>query len=432
VIFQRLRTILSHYPPQFQLMFWGMLISTLGTSMIWPFLLIYVSDRLAMPLTTIASLISLNASIGLISSFFGGPVTDRAGRKWVMAISLMANGLVYLFLSQANTYPQFAILLGLSGAASPLYRVGSDAMLADLIPPENRIDAYALLRLSNNLGISLGPALGGFVAAGSYAIAFYCAAGGMIFYSLLLLLFARETLPSLLKPRQLDPTLSIPASSRMTDSKKSGTDSPLPDSGGYLRVLRDKPFMLFTSLFTLTTICAVLIWILMPVFAKNHFSIPENQYGFIPTTNALMVVTLQVWITQHTKQYSPYMMMTLGAFFYALGVGSVALAGGFWGFWVSMIIMTTGELILVPTSSTYVANQAPPDMRGRYMSIYGLTWGVSAAIAPILGGYLSDVIHPSSPWYSGLLVGLVAAAGYQLLKRYDPQQIEFTHQGDSP
>ena len=80
------------------------------------------------------------------------------------------------------------------GAANPLYQVGSDAMLADMIPSEKRTNAYAIIRMVNNAGIALGPATGGSIASRSYAYAFAGAASGMITYSLLLAFRARETL----------------------------------------------------------------------------------------------------------------------------------------------------------------------------------------------------------------------------------------------
>ena len=85
-----------------------------------------------------------------------------------------------------------------------------------------------------------------------------------------------------------------------------------------------------------------------------------------------------------------------------------------------MVVMTLGELILVPTSSTYVANMAPPEMRGRYMSIYGLTWGVASGISPVFGGFLSDTLGTRSPWFAGGLIGLSAVAGFILLSRHSP------------
>jgi MFS family permease len=397
--------LLRQFPPQFRLMFWGMLLSTTGASMTWPFLMIYVKARTQLPLTQVASLLTLNAAAGLLAAFIAGPIIDRVGRKWVMVISLAGNGLAYLQLSQAGSFTAFAVLLALSGCFAPLYRVGGDAMLADLIPPERRPDAYALLRLSNNLGVALGPTIGGLLTTLSYAVAFIGAAVGMTGYGLLLAFFARETLPG--RAASQDP----PDAARPLQPPKA---EPL---GGYAKVLGDRAFLSFTTTFALVQVCAVLMWVLMPVYAKDSFAVPESRYGLIPTTNALMVVFLQVWVTQRARRFPALRVMTVGALFYALGVGSVAWSGGFWGFWLSMVVMTFGELLLMPTSSTYVAGLAPPDMRGRYMSLYGLTWGVASGIAPLAGGYLSDTLGPAAIWYAGLAAGLLAVAGFMWLAR---------------
>ncbi len=306
---ERIQTARREYPAQFWLLFWGMLISTTGASMIWPFLTLYASKRLALPLVQITGLTTLNAAMGLVFAFIAGPVTDRAGRKWVMVISLLVNGLVYLFLSRASSYAEFALLMGLSGAFNPLYRVGADAMMADLIVPEKRPDAYSLMRLSNNVGVALGPSIGGFIAHSSYTTAFMLAAAGMIAYSLLMTTLGRETLPEL---RSAAPGEKL--------------------SSGDGRVLRDARFMSFTAAFTFTQICAALVWVLLAVYTNENYGIPENLYGFIPTTNALMVVFLQLMVTQQTKKRHPLRMLGLGSLFYALAVGSIAFDRGFWGF----------------------------------------------------------------------------------------------------
>jgi MFS family permease len=82
-----------------------------------------------------------------------------------------------------------------------------------------------------------------------------------------------------------------------------------------------------------------------------------------------------------------------------------------------MVIISIGELIIVPTSSTYVANLAPADMRGRYMSIYGLTWSLSIGIGPLLGGFLSDRFGPPATWYGGLLIGLSSTGLFFLIEQ---------------
>jgi MFS family permease len=386
---------LNPYPKQFKLMFFGMLISTIGSSMIWPFLMIFVRQQVNMSLTQTASLMTINATAGIIAAFIAGPITDRIGRKWVMVISLAGNGAVYFFMSNAHSYLNFAVLLAMSGTFNPLYRVGADAMLADLIPSEKRPDAYALMRLSNNAGIAIGPMLGGFLSTISYNITFFMAGSGMLIYSLLIAFFAQETLP------------------------KIGllSEHGLKSIGGYIQILRDSRFLSFIGAFTLAQMCAVLIWILMPVYANELYKVPEGQYGFIPTTNALMVVFFQVFVTRKTKHYRPLPVMTIGTAFYTLAVASVALGHSFIGFWISIVIMTIGELILMPTASTYVAGVAPPDMRGRYMSIAGLSWSAAAGIAPLMGGYLSDNISPVAIWYGGVFIGVMGILGFILLSR---------------
>jgi MFS family permease len=392
----RLRILFARYPRQFWLMFFGMLISTIGSSMIWPFLMIFVTERLSLPLTVSTSLFTISAVMSLIASFIAGPIIDRLGRKWVMVFSLLSNAAVYFFLSQAHTLPEFALLMGLSGTVNPLYGVGADAMLADLVPPEKRIDAYSLLRMSRNLGIALGPTIGGFIASASYDMAFYCAVAGMSIYGALLAVFAVETLPQ----------RSGPAAER-----------PAERFGGYGEVLRDKPFITFTAIFTLVQMCATLIWVLLGVYTKHNYGITERQYGLLPTTNALMVVFLQVAVTQVSKRFPPLRVLAVGALLYAASVFAVAAGQSFFAFWLSMVIMTSGELLLVPTSSTFVANLAPADKRGRYMSIYGLTWGVSSGIGPVAGGMLSDSLGPKAPWISGGLVGLLGMLGFLLMAK---------------
>ena len=377
-------------------MFWGLLLSSSGASMIWPFLLIYINGKLNLPLTTVGTLITINAISSVASTFLAGTFADRFGRKGVMVLSLFADGILFILMIQANDYLTFAILMAARGFSNPLYRVGADAMLADLIPQEDRPEAYALIRMVSNLGIAIGPAVGGFLAATSYDLAFYAAASGMGVYGLLMALFGRETLHA---------------------DQKDARKEKIGWLGGYEKVLADKAFTPVIGLMMLGWVTATLMWILMPIYANTNFGVPENLYGWIPTTNALLVVSLQVLITRRTRHYETRRMMSLGMLFYAIANGLVALATGFWGFWVAMLVMTVGELIIVPTSSTYVANIAPADMRGRYMSIYGLTWSFGQMFGPVLGGMLNDNLGPRFIWIGGLAIGLISAFGLYLLSR---------------
>lgn len=393
-----IKTLYNEYPRQYWLMISGIVLSTAGGSMIWPFLIIYAGNKLNMPLSTVATLISINAATGLIASLVAGTLADKIGRKVVMNFSLTVNGIAYFLFMYAHTYPQFAGLMMLVGMSNPLYQVGADAMLADMIPSEKRTDAFAINRIANNAAFAMGPAIGGFLATRSYNLAFYAAGIGFLSYSMLLFFLARETL----------------VVSSANPSTPLGMQEVIES---YSRVGRDRTFMTFVVTVSLGLIAPTLLWILMPVYSKTNFGIPENLYGWIPTTNGLMCVLVQYPVTRLTRRYRTLPVLAVGMMIYALGAGSVALMSHFWGFWLSMVILTFGELTLVPTASKYVADLAPADLRGRYMSIHWLGWGLARTLAPILGGFLNDSIAPQAIWIGGLLIGLASASGLFFLSR---------------
>lgn len=402
----KFRALYDQYPPQYWLMITGIVISTAGGSMIWPFLLIYASKKLDMPLSTVAALISINAGTGLLASFLAGTLADKIGRKAVMVFSLVTSGIAYFFLMRAGTYPQFAVLMVMIGLSNPLYQVGADAMLADIIPSEQRTDAYAINRIANNMAFGIGPAVGGFLASTSYNLAFYGASAGFIIYGLLMLFLAEETLGK---------ALSETKSLSFIEQAAAESERSISSSNGYGRVFQDKGYMAFVALIGLGFIAPSMLWILMPVYTNLNFHVPEAMYGWIPTTNAFMCVFIQYSVTKVTRNHKTLAVAAMGMLFYALGTGSVALMSGFWGFWLSMVILTFGELTLIPTASKYVADIAPADLRGRYMSIYWVGWGLSRTVAPLLGGYLNDTISPRSIWVGGLLIGLTSTVGLFIL-----------------
>jgi len=390
----RIKLYQKSYPPQFWLLFWGSLINFTGMSMIWPFLVIYLGDELSLPLTIVTTLTSINAIASLISSFLAGSITDKLGRKWTMVISLCMTGFSLAAMIPANTYGQFAILMALRGAFRPLYRVGSDAMIADLVPPQKRSDAFALTRLVKNVGVALGPALGGFMIASSYKITFGIAAGTTIFFGVLIALFTIETLP---------------------DAAREIQEKLLATIQSYQAIFRDRIFSSFILGFTLRQIAGSILWVLLGIHAIDNFGLSETLYGLIPTVNAVMVVLLQLFVTRRTSRFRPLAVMAVGTLFYGLGVGSIAFASGFWGFLISMVIVTIGELMVIPTASTYTANRAPETMRGRYMSMLALTMGAGSMVGPLLGGFLNDTFSPSAIWYGGGAAGLLGALIYLIL-----------------
>ncbi len=390
----RLRQLRARHPAQFWLLFWGMLLNASAGSMVWPFLTIYVRQQLDVPMTTVALLLTVNAGAGLAGLALAGPAADRFGRKPVILISLAVQAVVMAAMSFAVSLPAWVATLALLGGFGPLFRVGADSMVADLLPPAERAEGYALLRMISNLGVAIGPALGGFLTSISYDIAFFASAGASLIFALLILGRARETLP------------------------EQAGQGPAVDRS-YAPVLRDRPFLLFVGTLALAGMAYTIMMVLLPVYAKENFGVAENRYGFILATNAAMVVLFQFAVTRRTARWPPLLALAAGSLFYGAGTGSVALGSTFGAFWISMVVLTVGEMIMVPTSTTFTANLAPAEMRGRYMGMYTLTWSLSLGVGPVVGGLLNDYVSPVAIWYGAALLGGLAAAGFAGLIRLE-------------
>jgi len=380
----------------------GLIISTTGTTMVWPFLTIFASERLSLPMAAVTSLMSINSLSGLTASILAGSLVDRFGRKSVMAVGLFGTALAYFGYIYAGSYWHFAILMIGSGLFNPLYRLGSDAILADMLNPADRVQGYSIFRMARNIGVALGPILGGIVLSSNYNIGFMGAAATLIFYGLITLFFLRETLvrdPNA-KPETLRQQIHV-----------------------YRQALNNKPFAHMVGAFTLMEICAALMWVLLAVYLKQNFGVAESSFSWIPTTNALMVVFLQVFITRAMKPYRDTQVMPVGVLFYMAAMLIVGVSNQFWGFWFAMVVMTIGELITAPTATTFVANLAPTEQRGRYLGMFGLTWHVAMAIGPFAAGILTDAFGIRSPWFAGAVVGILAVYAFVLLdkRRFNPQ-----------
>jgi MFS family permease len=138
--------------------------------------------------------------------------------------------------------------------------------------------------------------------------------------------------------------------------------------------------------------------------------------------NATMVVLLQFPITRITDRYRrmQMQMMALGAFLYALGFGVKGFVGTLPLFASSVVIWTLGEMVIAPVSTVLVADMAPETVRGRYMGVFGLTWGIGYGLGPTLGGTVMDNLGGRYIWHTSLILGSMAAAAFLLLGRFVP------------
>jgi MFS family permease len=397
----KIRHTISDFPVQFWFLVLGTLINSTGGFLVWPFLTLYLRQNMEVSMTTIGLLFTLTSPINFLSQVVGGSLADRWGRRIMMAISLFASGLVMLGFGLVGSLPSLVFLLVLNGIFGPLFRPASDAMVADIIEPEKRAQAYGLLRVVMNVGAAIGPSVGGSIAARSYFVLFFCAALTSLLYFLIVVAFIRETKP------QRSTTLE-----ETTGQAREGWNT----------VLRDTPFLAFCLITILTCIVYSQMNTTFPVYLKENSGIGEAQYGQLMALNAVMVILLQFPITKITDRFRrmQMQMMALGAFLYALGFGAQGFVGTLPLFALSVAIWTLGEMVIAPVSTVLVADMAPETLRGRYMGAFGLTWGVGYGLGPTLGGTVMDNWGGRYVWYASLIVGSIAAAAFLLLGRFVP------------
>jgi MFS family permease len=90
---------------------------------------------------------------------------------------------------------------------------------------------------------------------------------------------------------------------------------------------------------------------------------------------------------------------------------------GFILFVTAMIVITIGEMVVAPFQQSIVASFAPENMRGRYMAVSGLTWGIAFMIGPYFAGLLIDSANPNVLWYVSGFIGLLATLGFVILNK---------------
>ncbi|MBI5030080.1 MAG: MFS transporter [Chloroflexi bacterium] len=398
---QRLNTLITDFPRQFWILFGGTLINATGNGMVFPFLTLYLHQKLNISMTMVGVILLIWSSSSLVGQIVGGALTDKLGRKRLMSFSLGANALVLVGFAFADTFLFGAIVAMLSGFIGALFQPARDAMIADMVPADKRTQAYSLLRVVANLGIAIGPAIGGFLAAQSYTFIFLANASTAFSFCLLTIFFMHETKPMLVAAHHTNETAP----------------------GNFLTLLRDTRFLIFCSAIALCTILAGQMMAVLPIYMKDQFGLGETFYGWVMTTNAGMVVLLQLPIMRMTQRIPRLYLTTAGALLFGLGVFSVAYASEFPHFVAAMIVYTFGEMLLVPTSNAVTADLAPADMRGRYMGMLGLTWSIGFGVGPIIGGLIGDQLGASAIWMITATSGFLSAFVFLLLQRFAPVQV---------
>jgi len=203
---------------------------------------------------------------------------------------------------------------------------------------------------------------------------------------------------------------------------------------GYGIVIKDYAFVAFLLVSMLMLIVYQQMYNSLSVFLRDTHGMSPQVFGILMIASPITVILFQFYTTRIIKFRPAFLMMALGTFFYMIGFGMFGFVAATWLFALALVIITIGEMIIMPTSSALAANFAPEQMRGRYMAVFGLSWGIPAIIGPSAAGLIMDNYNPFLLWYLAAGISAVAIGGFYLLHlwlgkrdRFKPAKLEESH-----
>ena len=389
------RKTFLEYPRTYWVLMGSTFIDGLGGAMLFPFFSLYVTSRFGVGLTEAGIVFTIFAVSSIFGSLIGGALTDKFGRRVMILFGLVVSALSSLTMAFVGDLQLFYIVAGFVGLLGNTSGTAQQAMVADLLPEKQLTEGYGIQRVVQNMTVSIGPAIGGFLATSSFTVLFIFDAVTSIITAFIVYYNLPETKP---------------------ETPEGQEEESLAKSfGGYGKVVRDRVYVGFLFATMLMTMVYVQMFSTLPVFLLNEHGISPLGWGLILSANALMVVLFQIWITRRISDRPPFSMLAFGTVFYLIGFTMFGLVFGFPMFLLAMIILTVGEMLVTPVGQALVAKMSPEDMRGRYMAIFGFSFTIPFAIGPLMAGYVFDNFDPNLVWYASGILSFIAILAYLLL-----------------
>ncbi len=387
----RIKSILAEYPRAFWTLVVATFIDRLGGAILYPFFTLYVTRKFGVGMTTVGLVFGIFSITGMVGSTIGGALADRWGRKPMLLFGLIVSAISSLWLGTVDELNLFILGAIITGIFSRVGGPAQQALVADILPESKRAQGYGIIRVTFNLSVTLGPAIGGLLATQSYLSLFIADAISSLVVAGIVYLVLPETLSQAIRARPESFTGTL---------------------RGYGKVLRDQAFMFFFLASTLSAMVYMQMNSTLAVYLRDFHAVSERGFGYILSLNAGMVVLFQFSVTRKIRGFAPSLMITLGTLLYAFGFSMYGFTSTYAMFMLAMVVITIGEMLVAPVGQALVAEFAPDDMRGRYMAFFGYSWAIPFAFAPTLAGLLMDYGNPNWVWYLSGIIGLVSTAMY--------------------
>lgn len=366
------------------------LVNRAGT-MVVPFLSLYLTDDRDFSLDQVGWIMTSFGLGSVVGAWLGGKLADAIGFYRVMVLSLLVSGVMFIALQFMSTFLWHCIMIFLLLVIADCYRPAMYVALGVYSKKENRTRSLSLIRLAINLGFSFGPALGGWIIATlDY--------GGLFWVDGLTCIGAGLLTISALQRKQRIPDVA---------EEEETQRSPY----------RDAPYLVFLFAMLLIAFAFIQLFSTVPLFYRDVHHLGEDQIGWLLALNGLGIFVIEMPIIKYLedKNVSIYRILVASTVMFALGFLVLNMSTWLGVLWISMGLLTVGEVLNFPFLNAYAMSRAG-SKPGAYMALFTMTFSIAHVVSHKAGMFLVDKVGFDNTWYIMGVVLTIAAVMLAMLR----------------
>ncbi|MGG3662500.1 MFS transporter [Bacillus gobiensis] len=347
---------------------------SLAKFMVLPFIALFFLRSYSLTSTEIGILLGASPLAALCFGFFGGIIADRLGVKVTLIFSLIVTGLCYIAFALVDVYT-FLILISLvTGVTWNLQNVSIDSYISSITPSEQITKVFGYKYWALNLGGALGPLLGAYLGSGRSSFPLFI-------LSIILIIIAIWI--KLLNFKEIE---EFEKNDMSNETKKKMNLKDI-----FHTLIHDKALILLS----VATVCAFMIESQinanMIQFLENSFPNGVQLLAELLFISTITIVILQPLITHVSDKLKSQTVLFVGSVLYLCGPLIFLFATQRWEWYIAMMTLSIGEMILVPREQALLSKIAKSEMRSTYFSIGSISSNLGFTLGPVVGGVLLDL-----------------------------------------